>query len=94
MEPFWKAVDILIDKRIKIIRFHDSIHGFLGGRGTGTEIIEAKLAQQLAYIKQAPFYEIFLDLRKAFNAMDMNRCLLILKCYGVEPNIPRLVKLF
>ena len=94
MEPFWKAVDILIDKRNKIIRFHDSIHGFLGGRGTGTERIEAKLAQQLVYIEQAPFYGVFWDLQKAYDAMDRDRCLQILKGYGVGMNILRLIKYF
>jgi hypothetical protein len=40
------------------------------GQGTGTAVIEAKLTQQLAHIEQAPFYGVFIDLRKAFDAMD------------------------
>ena len=51
--PFWKAIGILIDKQMKVIVFHDSLHGLLGGRGTGTATIEAKVAQQLAYTEQA-----------------------------------------
>jgi hypothetical protein len=39
-------------------------------RGTGTAIIEAKLAQQLAFLAQLPLYGVFIDLRKAFDAMD------------------------
>ena len=38
-------------------------------------MIEAKLMQQLAHIEQAPFYGVFIDLKKAFNAMDRERCL-------------------
>ena len=79
---------------MKVIVFHDSLHGFLGGRGTGTATIEAKVAQQLAYIEQAPFYGIFLDLQKAYNAMDRDRCLQILKGYGVGMNILLLIKYF
>ncbi len=60
-------------------------------RGTGTAIIEAKLAQQLLYLKLKPFYGIFLNLRKAFNAMDRERCIMILEGYGAGPRLVRLV---
>ena len=79
---------------MKVIVFHDSLHGFLGGRGTGTATFEAEVAQQLAYIKQAPFYGIFLDLQKAHDAIGRDRCLQILKGYGVGMNILRLIKYF
>ena len=71
---------------------HDSLHGCLKHRGTGTVIIEAKLAQQLAHLEQAPFYGVFIDLRKAFNAMDQERCLEILEMHGVGPNMLRLIR--
>ena len=61
LEPFWKVVDILIDKQMKVVKFHGSFHGLLGGRDTGMTAIEAKLAQQWAYIKQASVYGIFLS---------------------------------
>ena len=32
--------------------------------------MEMKLAQQLAYLEQTPLFSIFIDLRKAFDAMD------------------------
>jgi hypothetical protein len=41
----------------------------------GTGIIEAKLAQQLAHLKQMPFFAVFVDLKKVFDAMDQGRCL-------------------
>ena len=40
--------------------------------------MEAKLAQQLAYVEQCPLYGIFLDLRKAYDAMDRERVVSIL----------------
>ena len=52
------------------------------------------VAQQLAYIGQEPFFGVFIDLKKAFDAMDRGHCLHILEGYGVEPNIIRLIKNF
>jgi hypothetical protein len=49
--------------------------GVGAGASTGMAILEAKLVQQLAHLEQEPFYEVFLHLKKAFNAMDQKRCL-------------------
>ena len=94
LEPFWKVVEILMDGRMEAINFHDCLHGFLKGRGTGTATIEAKLAQQLAFIEQEALYSTFIDLRKAYDAMDRERCLEILEGYGVGPNMLRLITAF
>ena len=83
-----------MDKRLGCILFHHSLHGFLSARGTGIAVIEAKLAQQLAYLEAEAFYVIFIDLRKAFDAMDQERCLRLLKGYGVGPKMRRLIKSF
>ncbi len=80
-----------MDHRLETIVMHDSIHGCTQHRGTGTAIIEAKLAQQLAHLEQAPFYRVFIDLKKAFDAMDRERCLEILGMHGVGPNMMRLI---
>ena len=94
MEPIWKVVEIIMDKRLHVIEFHDALHGSVFKRGTGTAIIEAKLAQQYAYRNQTPFYEIFIDLRKAFDTVDRDRCLEILQEYGVGPKMLHLIKHF
>jgi hypothetical protein len=39
-------------------------------RGTGTVTIEAQLAQQLAWMEQEPLYQVFLNLRKAYDHLD------------------------
>ena len=54
LEPFWKVIECVIDFRLKRVNFHDCLHGFVSVRGTGTATLEAKLAQQLAYIEQPP----------------------------------------
>jgi hypothetical protein len=49
--------------------------------------MEAKLNQQLAWVDHEPLYQIYLDLRKVYNALDWGRCLKILAGYGVGPNL-------
>jgi hypothetical protein len=76
-----------MDKRLNKIDLHESLQGCCDRLGTGTAVIEAKLAQQLAYLEQVPSYGVFLNLKKAFNAMDHERCLLILERHGVGPKM-------
>ena len=90
LEPIWKVMERVMDLRLEKIKLHDSLHGCLAGRGTGTGIIEAKLAQQLAHLKQRPFFGVFIDLKKAFDAMDRGRCL----AHGVGPQMLRLIRNF
>ena len=45
-------------------------------------IIKAKLSKQLTYLKLQPFYRVFFDLCKAFDAMDQEQCLILLEGYG------------
>jgi hypothetical protein len=83
-----------MDLHLNVFDLHDSLHGCRDKRGTGTARIEAKFSQQLAHLEQAPFYGVFLDLKKAFDSMDRERCLLILEGYGVGPRMIRLIQNF
>ena len=48
MEVMWKVVAEILNRRLTAsINFHDFIHGFREGCGTGTATLEAKLLQQL-----------------------------------------------
>ncbi|KAL7543923.1 hypothetical protein ACHAWF_007483, partial [Thalassiosira exigua] len=94
LEPIWKVIEGVIDTRLGVIELHDCLHGYRNKRGTGTATVEAKLAAQLAYLEQQPFFAIFIDLKKAFDAMDRGRCLRILRGYGVGPKTRRLIKRF
>jgi hypothetical protein len=90
----WKVIERVMDHRLEVIALHNSLHGCRNGQGTGTAVIEAKLTQQLAHIEQAPFYGVFIDLKKAFDAMDWERCIFILKGHGVGPSMRRLIRHF
>ena len=71
---------------------HDALHGFRGGRGTGTATLESKLTQQLTILAQEPLLQVFLDTRKANDSLDRERCLEVLSGYGLGPNLTRLLK--
>ena len=57
----------------------------------GTATLEANLIQQLAAMREEVLYVIFLDLTKAYDALDRSRCLEILEGYGVGPSARRLL---
>ena len=92
LEPFWKVIEVLMDKRLAHIEFHDCLHGFLSSRGTSTSTTEATLTQQLAYMDQVPLYGIFINLRKAYDVMDRDMCTEILAGYGVGPKMQKLIQ--
>ena len=52
------------------ITYHDSLHGFWVGRGTGTKNLKVKLLQQVMTMREAVLHKIFLDLHKAYIALD------------------------
>ena len=67
----WKVLAAILHCRLTAsIIYHDFLHGFRAGRGTGTATLEAKLIQQLATMREEFLYVIFLYLHKAYNALD------------------------
>jgi hypothetical protein len=94
LDPIWKVVEKVMVAQLSVIELHDCLHGRLPRRGTGTAIMEVKMQQQLAWVDQVPLYQIYLDLRKAYDVLDRGRCLKILAGYGVGPNLLRLQKKF
>ncbi len=82
-----------MDNRLKAkIKFHDILHGFTKHRGTGTAIIEAKLQQELASILGVALYQVYLDLKKAYDKLDRTRLDQTLAGYGVGPLCRRLLR--
>ena len=76
MEFLWNTVTVILNLRITmVIRLHNTLHGFRTERGTGTAYIEANLLQHPMAMREEVLYEIFLDLHKAYGALDCSRCL-------------------
>ena len=76
VEVMWKVVAAILNRRFTAsITYHDVLHGFSAGCGMGTATLEAKLLQQLAALREEVLYVIFLDLHKAYDALDRFRCL-------------------
>ena len=59
-----------------------------------TFTLKANLLQQLAALREEVLYVIFLDLHKAYDALDRSRCLEILEGYGVGPRARRLLQTY
>ena len=95
VEVIWKLLTIILHRRLTTgIKLHDVLHGFWEGRGTGTATLEAKLLQQLSAMREEVLYMIFLDLTKAYDALDRSRSLEILKGYGVGERLRRLLTVY
>ena len=93
VEVTWKVVAVILHSRLKTaITFHDALHGFQEGRGTGTATLEAKMLQKLAAMREEVLYVIFLDLTKAYDDLDRSRSLERLKGYGVGERVRRLLR--
>ena len=55
---------------------------------------EAKLIKQLTTIHEAVLYEVFMDLQKAYNALDQDICFVILAACGVGPRELRIIRTY
>ena len=70
VELLWKAISGIINFRILyFIKFYDALHGFCMGRGTGTTTLEGNMLRQLISMRETVLHSIFLDLKKAYNAL-------------------------
>ena len=95
VEVTWKVVAEILHRRFTTaITYHDALHGFWAGRGTGTATLKSKLLQQIAAMREEVLYVIFLDLTKVYDALDRSRSLEILEGYGVGPRARRLLRAY
>ena len=65
---------------------------FREGCSTGTATLKALLLQQLAAMREEVLYVIFLNLTKAYDALDRSRSLEILKEYGVGGRVRKMLR--
>ncbi len=47
LESIWKVLEVVMDRRLNVIKLHNCLHGF---RSSGTAAIEAKLATQMTFM--------------------------------------------
>ncbi len=90
LNPFLKVVEKIMVHQLGTIEFYPCLHGGLPKRGMGMATIEAKLAQQLAWMEQEPLYQVFVNPRKAYDHLDQEQCLTIMTMYGIDPKLLRL----
>ena len=76
----------------RCVLLHNFLHRFRRGRGTGIATLEAKLAQKLAGLAHDPLFQVFLDIYKAHDSLDRERCLEVLNGYGLGTNLTCLLK--
>ena len=95
MEVLWKAISGIINFQLSSsIQFHDFLHVFCAGRGTGTATLEVKLIQKLTVMRETVLHVILINLSKAYDALDREQCLDILVGYGVGPRTIRILQIY
>ena len=88
----WKVYVNDVNFRLKgSVELNKSLLGFRKGRVTGTDTPEANLEQQLVGLSHEPLFQFFLDVRKTFNSLDWERCMELLRGYGMGKNLTRLL---
>ena len=93
VEVIWKEVEVILNHRCtSAITYHNLLHGFRAGRGTGTATLKLKLLQNVSALREALLHEILLDLHKTYYALNRSRCLVILEGYGVGPRALHLLQ--
>jgi Reverse transcriptase (RNA-dependent DNA polymerase)/Endonuclease/Exonuclease/phosphatase family len=95
LEVVWKLISAIIDTRLKKgIEFQPEIHGFRPGYGTGTAILSNKLSLQKACVSGESLKQVYLDLSKAYDTLNRDTTMAILKSYGVGERIGLLLNNF
>ena len=93
LEAIHKLISQIINLRIAAaVKFDEDVHGFRRRRGTYTAIGERKLRMQMAACLSTTVYQVYLDLRKAYDSVDRERVITLLEKYKVGPNIRRYIQ--
>ena len=88
VEVLWKVCTVVVNCRLKrSVVLYDALHRFRTGRGMGTAMLEANLYQQLVGISHEHIFQLFLNVQKAYDSLDQERCLELLRGYGLGPNL-------
>ena len=92
LEAIHKLVSCVINMRIQEkVSFYEEVHGFREKRGCITAVGESKIRIQIATCRSETTYQVYLDLRKAYDSIDRDRTLAIMAKYGIGPRILRYI---
>ena len=87
LESIHKLISQIINIRMgNTIKFCEEVHGFRRRRGCFTAIGETKLKMQISACQSDTIYQIYLDLRKAYDFIARNRVMKLLEKYKVGPS--------
>ena len=68
----WKVCTSMVNCRLeRRFVFHDALHRLIEGWGTGMSTLEANLYQQLAGLAHEPLFQVFLEISKAYDSLEM-----------------------
>ena len=70
IEVLWKIISGLNNHIIGVVvSYHDTLNGVGVGIGTSTDSFESNMLQRLTKMREEVLYEVFLDLKKAYEAL-------------------------
>ena len=88
------VVDAVVRHWVTMLLAYDALPISARALITGTATLKTKLLHQLANLRKEVLYGIFLDLHKAYDALERSRCLEILEGYGVGPRARWLLRAY
>ena len=71
----------------KAVSFSNKVHGFRANQGCITSVSEANIRMQIAACKNETTFQLYLDLKKAYDYINWDRTLEVMQKYGVGPQI-------
>ena len=86
--------DIINTHPRESVRLHSVLQSFRAGRGTGMEIFELNISQELASMDQDSLFMVLIELKKAYDTVYRGRLLKILEGYGDRLRMYRLLEVF
>ena len=69
-------------------------HGFWDEKGTGMDVMEINIAQELTRIYHDPLFLVILDLRKSYDTVDRGCLIQTLENYGAITHLCGLLAMF
>ena len=93
VEVICKTLTSIINTRLRVaVSLHYYLHGFWQGWGMGKSTLEVKLVHHMAAIFHEHFFQVFLDMKKAYDSLDWSYRIDILRGYGLSANLQRLLR--